>query len=140
MTAATGVGDARAAPPMRRTLVRSDNAWTLGLLSSSDPARASRSSSSRPTARPGIQGLAISVLPLALATVGQAIVVISGGIDLSIGSMMALTSVVAASLMKGQREEFGDRRRDRRPRCSGIAPRRDQRQPGRASPGCRTSS
>jgi ribose transport system permease protein len=55
----------------------------------------------------GIQGLAISVLPLALAAAGQAIVVISGGIDLSVGSMMALTSVVAAALMKGQSEEFG---------------------------------
>ncbi len=55
----------------------------------------------------GVQGLAISVLPLALATVAQAIVVISGGIDLSIGSMMALTSVVAATLMKGQPEEVG---------------------------------
>jgi ribose transport system permease protein len=54
----------------------------------------------------GVQGLAISVLPLALAAVGQAIVVISGGIDLSIGAMMALTSVVSASLMKGQSEEF----------------------------------
>ena len=38
----------------------------------------------------GVQGLAISVLPLALAAVAQAVVVISGGIDLSIGSMMAL--------------------------------------------------
>ena len=37
---------------------------------------------------------------------GQAIVVISGGIDLSIGAVMALTSVVSASLMKGQSEEF----------------------------------
>jgi ribose transport system permease protein len=55
----------------------------------------------------GVQGLAISVLPLALATAAQAIVVISGGIDLSIGSMMALTSVVAASQMMGQSEEFG---------------------------------
>lgn len=55
----------------------------------------------------GIQGLAISVLPLALAAAAQAIVVISGGIDLSIGSMMALTSVVAAANMKGQPEEFG---------------------------------
>lgn len=55
----------------------------------------------------GIQGLAISVLPLALAAVAQAVVVISGGIDLSIGSMMALTSVVAAAAMKGQSEEFG---------------------------------
>jgi ribose transport system permease protein len=55
----------------------------------------------------GVQGLAISVLPLALAAVAQAVVVIAGGIDLSIGSMMALTGVVAAVLMKGQPEEFG---------------------------------
>jgi ribose transport system permease protein len=55
----------------------------------------------------GVQGLAISVLPLALAAVAQAIVVIGGGIDLSIGSQMALTSVVAATLMKGQSEETG---------------------------------
>jgi ribose transport system permease protein len=55
----------------------------------------------------GVQGLAISVLPLALAAVAQAVVVISGGLDLSIGSMMALTSVVAATQMQGQSEEFG---------------------------------
>jgi ribose transport system permease protein len=55
----------------------------------------------------GVQGLAISVLPLALAAVAQAVVVIGGGIDLSIGSMMALTSVVSATAMKGQSEEFG---------------------------------
>lgn len=54
---------------------------------------------------PGIQGLAISVLPLALAAAAQAVVVISGGIDLSLGSMMALTSVVAASQMKGQSDQ-----------------------------------
>lgn len=54
----------------------------------------------------GIQGLAIGVLPLALAAVAQAVVVMSGGIDLSIGSIMALTSVVCATLMKGQSEEF----------------------------------
>lgn len=55
----------------------------------------------------GVQGLAISVLPLALATVAQAVVVISGGIDLSTGSMMALTSVVSATLMMGQSPEVG---------------------------------
>jgi ribose transport system permease protein len=55
----------------------------------------------------GVQNLAISVLPLALAAVAQAVVVISGGIDLSVGSIMALTNVVAAVLMKGQPEEFG---------------------------------
>src|ERR1035441_6433996 len=46
-------------------------------------------------------------MPLALAAVAQAIVVIAGGIDLSIGSMMALINVVAAVLMNGQSEEFG---------------------------------
>jgi ribose transport system permease protein len=55
----------------------------------------------------GVQGLAISVLPLALAAVAQAVVVIAGGIDLSIGSLMALTGVISAALMKGQPEEFG---------------------------------
>jgi len=54
----------------------------------------------------GIQGLAVSVLPLALAAVAQAIVVIARGIDLSVGSMMALTSVVSARLMEDQTEEF----------------------------------
>jgi ribose transport system permease protein len=54
----------------------------------------------------GVQGLAISILPLALAAVAQAIVVISGGIDLSVGPMMALTSVTSAVLMKDQSEAF----------------------------------
>ena len=61
----------------------------------------------QPTYGPtGIQGLANSVLPLALAATAQAIVVISGGIDLSIGSMMALTSVVAAANMQNQSDQF----------------------------------
>jgi ribose transport system permease protein len=51
-----------------------------------------------------LQGLATSVQPLVLAAVAQAIVVISGGIDLSIGSIMALTSVVSATLMDKQTE------------------------------------
>ncbi|HEX9044893.1 MAG TPA: ABC transporter permease [Candidatus Limnocylindrales bacterium] len=54
-----------------------------------------------------VQGLATSVLPLALAAVAQAVVVIAGGIDLSIGSMMALTSVIAATAMDGQSGQFG---------------------------------
>jgi ribose transport system permease protein len=54
----------------------------------------------------GLQGLALSTLPLALAAVAQAIVVISGGIDLSVGSMIALASVVAASQMQGASVEY----------------------------------
>jgi ribose transport system permease protein len=54
-----------------------------------------------------IQGLAIAILPIAFASVAQAIVVISGGIDLSVGSMMALASVTSAVLMKDQGDLFG---------------------------------
>lgn len=51
--------------------------------------------------RPGfdLRALAIASLPVAFAAAGQAIAVISGGIDLSIGSVMALTNVVAALLL-----------------------------------------
>jgi len=55
----------------------------------------------------GIQALAIGILPIAFATVAQAIVVISGGIDLSVGPVMALTSVTSAVLMKDQGDLFG---------------------------------
>ena len=43
---------------------------------------------------------ATSVLPLALAAVAQAIIVMAGGIDLSISSQMALVSCFAAILMQ----------------------------------------
>jgi ribose transport system permease protein len=83
------------------------NAWTLGLLGFLALLLVFTKVINPGYGVAGVQGLAISVLPLALATVAQAVVVISGGIDLSIGSMMALTCVVAAVLMKGQPEEFG---------------------------------
>ena len=47
-----------------------------------------------------------AVLPYAFAVAAQAIVVIGGGIDLSVASMMAVTSVTAAVLMNGASEEF----------------------------------
>jgi ribose transport system permease protein len=49
----------------------------------------------------GLDSLARAALPFALATVGMAIVVIAGGIDLSMASMMAVASVTAAALMTG---------------------------------------
>ena len=49
--------------------------------------------------RYGLEALAIASLPVAFAAAGQAIVVISGGIDLSIGSVIALTNVIAAVLL-----------------------------------------
>jgi ribose transport system permease protein len=69
-------------PSLTEALTRfaRDHAWTLGLLS--------------------LASTSTSVLPLALAAVAQAIIVIAGGIDLSISSQMALTSCVAAMLMQ----------------------------------------
>jgi ribose transport system permease protein len=49
----------------------------------------------------GLDSLARAALPFALATVGMAVVVIAGGIDLSIAAMMAVASVTAAVLMDG---------------------------------------
>ena len=83
------------------------NAWTLGLIGFLAALLVFTKLIQPTYGVTGVQGLAISVLPLALAAVGQAVVVISGGIDLSVGAMMALTSVVSATLMKGQPEEFG---------------------------------
>jgi ribose transport system permease protein len=49
-----------------------------------------------------VQSLVIAALPLAFAAMSQSVVVISRGIDLSVGSVMALTNVIAASLMEGK--------------------------------------
>ena len=47
-----------------------------------------------------LQSLAMGALPLAFAAAAQTVVVISGGIDLSIGSAMAVANVLAASTME----------------------------------------
>ncbi len=47
-----------------------------------------------------VQSLALGALPLALAAAAQTVVVLSGGIDLSVGSLMAVANVVAARTMQ----------------------------------------
>ena len=82
------------------------NAWTLSLLGILALLFA-YTKYIQPTYGPnGIRGLAVSVLPLALAAVAQTYAVLARGIDLSVGSMMAFTSVVAASLMDGRSGGF----------------------------------
>jgi len=54
----------------------------------------------------GVGSLIRAALPYAFAVAAQTVVVIAGGIDLSIASMMALTSVTAARMMGGASEEF----------------------------------
>jgi ribose transport system permease protein len=83
------------------------NVWTLGLIGLLVVFLAVTKVLQPNYGPAAIQGLAIAILPIAFAAVAQAIVVISGGIDLSVGSMMALASVTSAVLMKGQSDLFG---------------------------------
>jgi ribose transport system permease protein len=104
--ATTTVGPSRPGygPALARLVRR--NTWTVGLVALLLILLAVTRMLAPRYGAPQIESLSISALPIALAAVAQAIVVISGGIDLSIGSMMALTSVTAAVLMDGQSEEF----------------------------------
>lgn len=83
-------------------LVRSD-AWTVGLIVIFVVLFIA-TKAMRPTF--DLSALAIASLPVAFAAVGQAIAVISGGIDLSIGSVMALTNVTAAVMLAGAAPEL----------------------------------
>lgn len=82
------------------------NAWTLGLLGILGLLLIATKIIQPSYGARGVQGLAISVLPLALAAVAQTFAVLARGIDLSIGSMMALASVVSATLMDDRSEGF----------------------------------
>ena len=46
-----------------------------------------------------VQSLMIDALPLCFAAMAQAVVIISGGIDLSVGALMALVNVLSAKYM-----------------------------------------
>lgn len=108
MSAATGsIGGVRARPADALRAFARRNTWTLGLLGLLALLLVFTKIINPSYGMAGIQGLASAVLPIGLAAVAQAIAVISGGIDLSIGSMMALTSVIAASQMDGASAEYG---------------------------------
>ncbi len=47
-----------------------------------------------------VQSLTLGALPLALAAAAQTVVVLSGGIDLSVGSLMAVANVLSANAMQ----------------------------------------
>lgn len=107
MTAAVGSSTATPAPfvAVRRTLRR--NGWMLGLWVLLGVMLLITRLIQPNYGASGIDALARAALPIAFAAVAQAVIVIAGGIDLSIGSMMALTNVAAAAMMHGQSEEFG---------------------------------
>jgi ribose transport system permease protein len=104
MTAAGPVLSSRGriAAAVRRTVGR--NGWTIGLVGLLVAFLVFTRMLAPNYGPRQIESLAISALPLAMAAIGQAIVVISGGIDLSLGSIIAFITVVAATLMKAYPE------------------------------------
>ncbi len=76
-----------------------NSAWTLGLLGFLVVLLLFTKFVNHNYSLVSLANTATAVVPLGLAAVAQAVVVISGGIDLSISSQMALTSCVAATLM-----------------------------------------
>ena len=77
------------------------NTWTLGLAVLLEALLVATKLIQPSFGASGLDSLARAALPFALATVGMAIVVIAGGIDLSIAAMMAVASVTGAVLMQG---------------------------------------
>jgi ribose transport system permease protein len=84
---------------MRRFV--STNGWTIGLAALLVLLLAATKLIQPDFGVSGLDSLARAALPFALATLGMAVVVIAGGIDLSVASMMAVASVTAAVLMNG---------------------------------------
>ncbi|WP_333818043.1 ABC transporter permease [Tabrizicola sp.] len=77
------------------------NSWTLGLAALLVALLLATKLIQPGFGASGLDSLARAALPFALATVGMAIVVLAGGIDLSIAAMMAVASVTGAVLMAG---------------------------------------
>ncbi|MGR3661439.1 MAG: ABC transporter permease [Paracoccaceae bacterium] len=77
------------------------NAWTIGLMVLLGALLITTKLIQPNFGVSGLDSLSRAALPFAFATAAQAVVVIAGGIDLSVASIMAVTSVTAAVLMDG---------------------------------------
>ncbi len=84
---------------MTRSLRR--NGWTIGLIVFFLVLLAVTKMIQPSFGISGLESLARAALPFALATAAMTIVVIAGGIDLSVAAVMAVASVSAARLMAG---------------------------------------
>ena len=93
-----------AAPPRSFKLRRwiSRQAWTLGVVAILVVLLIIEANVAPIFTSFDIQSLVISSLPLAFAAMAQGVVVLSRGVDLSVGAVMALTNVIAAQLMMDQ--------------------------------------
>jgi ribose transport system permease protein len=100
MSAAAAAPQARSGPGFGRLLRR--NAWTLGTYVLF-LAVLGFTIFIHPDYGPyEVRSLVVGALPLAFCAVAQTCVVLGGGIDLSIGAMMAVANVLAAHYMQGR--------------------------------------
>jgi ribose transport system permease protein len=100
MSAATvESGSRRSGVTLRRFASR--QGWTLGVLAMLIALLIVEANVAPNFTSFDIQSLVIAGMPLAFAAMAQAVVVISRGVDLSVGSVMALTNVIAARMMEG---------------------------------------
>lgn len=81
--------------------VLSKNRWTLGLVAVLALLFVLTRIIQPDFGASGVESVVRASLPFAFATAAMAVVVIAGGIDLSVASMMAVASVTAARLMDG---------------------------------------
>jgi ribose transport system permease protein len=79
----------------------SKNGWTLGLVGLLALLLIATRLIQPEFGASGLESLTRATLPFAFATAAMAVVVIAGGIDLSVASMMAVAGVTAAVLMEG---------------------------------------
>jgi ribose transport system permease protein len=79
--------------------ITSRHGWTIGVLVLLALIFPYWRSLSQQEAQFDMQALAIDMLPFSLAAMAQAVVVISGGIDLSVGSLMGVFNVLSAKYM-----------------------------------------
>jgi ribose transport system permease protein len=86
---------------MTASRVASRHGWTLGVLGLFVVLMIVEANSAPRYTSFDFQSLVIASLPLAFAAMAQSVIVISGGIDLSLGAQMALTNCIAAKLMQG---------------------------------------
>lgn len=97
MSAAVSAAAPPRTPTGRRILVR--HGWTIGVAILFVILLIVEANSAPRFTSFDFQSLVIAALPLAFAAMAQSVVVISGGIDLSIGAQMALMNCIAARLM-----------------------------------------
>lgn len=97
--AAPAAGDLRTNDRSRSVRQLKRNGWVIGLYALLAGLLAFTFAIKPGYGPTDIESLAITVLPMVFAAAAQTVAVISGGIDLSVGSIMALCSVTAAALM-----------------------------------------